>query len=206
MRIPKPLAIVGFLVAATLAGCSDDGALTDPENGGPDFERELQPGEYQVSVTGDVERGFEATGASWAALGDPPFTGWNRVSFFLMGDPDALDGAAFDLCDVPAPATTYAFDAVTPFSGCPSDPGHGAGGFIVQLGAPQADELDCYPNGYGDKDFAGVLTITAVTTDEIEGEAEGTGTCSRHPHSEIEPMGSASVSIRIRFRAERRIP
>ena len=95
--MPKPLAITRILIAAaTFAGCSDDGALTDPADGGPDFTRELQPGEYQVSVTGEVERAFEATGASWAELGDPPFTGWNRVSFFLMGDSDALDGAGFD--------------------------------------------------------------------------------------------------------------
>jgi hypothetical protein len=164
---------------------------------GPDFERELAPGEYQVSVTGDVRRSFEGTGAYWFELSDP------ALLLYAMGDADALDGAEFILCAPPSPAATYEYDAVTEFAGCPSEPGRVAGGFIIQLGAPQADELDCYPNGYGDKDFEGVLTITSVTAEAIEGEARGSGTCSRHPHSEIEPMGSATVSVQVRFRAER---
>ncbi len=184
-----------ILIGLGLVLCVACGDSEQPT--GPDFERALAPGEYQVSVTGDVRRSFEGTGAFWLELSDP------AVLIDAMGDAGALDGATFVLCDPVSPATPYDFDAVTEFAGCPSDPGRVAGGFIIQLGAPQADELDCYPNGYGDKDFEGVLTITSVTAEAIEGEAEGSGTCSRHPYSEIEPMGSAAVSVRVRFRAER---
>jgi len=182
------------------SACGDSDQLTSPN-----FERELGPGEYQVSVTGAVQRSFETTGARSYILGNPPLSGWDRAMLDLMGDSDALDGASFALCSVPSPAT-YVFDAVTPFAGCPSDPGRVTGGFIVQLGAPQEDELDCYPNSYGDKDFDGVLTITSVTDNEIQGEAQGNGTCNRHPHSEVEPMQPAAVSVRIRFRAVRGAP
>jgi len=172
-----------------------------------DFERELEPGEYQVSVSGDIERGFEGTGASMYELGSPPFTGFSRVLLHMMGNSDALDGASFDLCEVPFAQATYAFAGRSPFTSCPSDSGRAAGGFIFQLGfVPQVDELDCYPNGYGDKGFEGILTITSITATEIEGEAQGQGSCSRHPHSEIEPMGSAVVSARVRFRAVRETP
>jgi hypothetical protein len=186
------------LVAAALIGACGD-------SGGPDFERELGPGEYQVSVTGDVQRSFETTGATF--YDDQNLPGWGRTSVYMWDDTDALDGADFHLCAAPVQQATYVFDAVTEPPSCPPEPGHVTGGFIVQLGAaPQQDELDCYPNGYGDKDFEGVLTITSVTANEIEGEAQGDGTCSRHPHSEIEPMRSAAVSVRIRFRAMRGDP
>ncbi len=195
----KCTTIFGFLVTAvTFSACGD----TDSP-GGPDFERELGPGEYQVSVTGDVQRSFEKTGATYAESGTPPFTGFNRATLYLMGVMgDPLNGAAFDLCSSIQQAT-YGFDAVTQFPGCPSDASRATGGFIVQLGLPQEDELDCYANGAGDKDFEGVLTITSVTDSDIRGEAQGNGTCSRHPHSEVEPMGQAVVSVRIRFRAVR---
>lgn len=185
-----------FIVTAILiSACSDSAS---PSTVPPDFGRDLRPGEYQVSVTGDVRRSFEATGATLTELGAPT----SQMHLYLMGDPDALDGAQFDLCSAPAPGT-FVYDAMTAFTGCPADPGRALGGFIVQLGAPQQDELDCYPNGYGNKAFDGVLTITAVTAGDIAGEAQGTGTCSRHPHSETVPMRSAVVSIRVRFRAVR---
>jgi hypothetical protein len=195
----------GFLVmAACISACSDSNSPASA--GGPDFDRALGVGEYQVRVTGDVQRSFETTGAVYGELGTPPFSGWDRATFSMMGNPDALNGAAFDLCTVPTAPATYAFDAMTPFAGCPSDPTLAMGGFIVQLGAPQADELDCYPNGSGNKNFHGSLTITAVTGSDIQGEATGTGTCSRHPHSEVGPMRSAAVSVRVRFRASRGTP
>lgn len=185
-RIPMVLGLV------LCVACGDSG-----QPSGPDFERDLEPGEYQVSVTGDVERNFEGTGAFWSELSGP------ALLLDAMGNPDALDGATFVLCETLSPEGTYQFDAVTEPWPCPEDPGRAAGGFIVQLGAPQEDELDCYPNGHGDKEFEGVLTLTSVTADEIEGDAQGSGICSRHPHSEMEPMGSAAVSVRVRFRAER---
>lgn len=185
--------------AVTVTACSD----SNPS--GPDFNRQLAAGEYQVQVTGDVQRSFERTGATYTELGTPPFSGFDRATFDIFGNPDALSGAGFDLC-VPVQPGSYAFDATTEFAGCPSAPGQATGGFIVQLGAAQADELDCYGNGYGTKNFDGVLTITSVTADDIEGEAEGTGTCSRHPHGEVSPMGSMSVSVHVRFRAARVAP
>jgi hypothetical protein len=201
----KCTTILGFFVTAvTFSACGTTDPPTSP--GGPDFERHLGLGEYQVRVTGDVQRSFETTGATYYEIGSPPFSDGNRATLSLMGDPDALNGAAFDLCSVPFQQATYGFDAVTPFAGCPSDPSRATGGFIVQLGAPQEDELDCYANGYGDKDFDGVLTITSVTDSDIQGEAQGSGTCNRHPHSEVEPMQPAAVSVRIRFRAMRGTP
>ena len=75
---------------------------------------------------------------------------------------------------------------------------------MIQLGVPQAGVLDCYPNGYGDKDFEGVLTITSVTDGDIRGEAQGDGTCSVHPNNDfIEMLQKRTVSIRMRFRAVR---
>jgi len=187
----------GLLAAAiTTSGCDDSGPT------GPDFERSLAPGEYQVLVTGNVERSFEGTGASYVELGTAPFIGFERATLNMMGEAEALNGADFNLCS-PAEPATLGFDATTQFTGCPSDPARVTGGFIVQLGAPNEDELDCYGNGYGDKDFEGVLTITAVTGDEIQGETQGSGMCSRHPHSEIEPMRSVAVTVRVRFRAVR---
>ena len=203
----RSAAIIGFLVIAVMfSGCGGTEDSTGPD--GPDFTRELAPGEYQVSVTGAVQRSFESMGATYVELGTPPFEGFERALLSLVGNPDALNGAEFNFCAVPVPQATYAFDATTPFGGCPSDPGPGrvAGGFIVQLGAPQADELDCYPNGYGDKAFEGQLTITAMSSNDVQGTAEGNGTCSRHPHSEIAPMGALTVTTRIRFRAVRETP
>ncbi len=196
--IAQSALLLGLAIAFSACGGSD--SPTSPS--GPDFERALAPGEYQVSVTGDVRRTFEGTGAFWDELGTPPFSGWDRVLLDVLGNPDALNGAAFDLCSVPAPGT-FVFDAAIPFGGCPSEVGRVMGGFIVQLGAPQVDELDCYPSGYGTKDFQGVLTIASVTASDIQGEARGDGTCSRHPHSELAPMHSAVVSVRVRFRAAR---
>lgn len=168
----------------------------------PDFERQLEPGEYQVSVTGDIKRGFEGTGATMYQPGDPPFTGYNRVVAYMMGNSDALDGATFDICEVPLPQGTYVFDVQEPFSSCPSDSGRAAGGFIFQIGVvPQIDELNCY--GWRRDTFAGVLSITSVTASEIEGEAWGEGKCTRDSHSDIGPTGSAVVSARLRFRAIR---
>lgn len=212
------------LAAVTLDGTSDSGQLilTDPyENvlafrkvsetpptdfpAKPDFERALGPGEYQASVTGDITRGVEGTGATMQELGNPPFTGGNRVLLHMGG----YDGASFNLCEVPLPQSAYGFDAQSPFVSCPSDPGPGraAGGLGFQLGSvPLIDMLDCYPSGYGSRDLTGVLTITSVTADEIEGEVRGSGVCSRHPFSEIRPMGPAVVSVRLRFRAIRTAP
>lgn len=187
-----------------MAACGDP--ASPGSSGAPDFTRDLQPGEYQVAVTGDVKRSFESTGAEYYELGTPPFSGWDRAVLTMMPDQDALNGAEYSLCAVPSAPATYAFNATTEFAGCPGTPGQAFGGFIVQLGAPQQDELDCYANGYGDKDFDGVLTITAVTASDIEGEAQATGVCSRHPHSETMPMGSETVSIRLRFRAAKGTP
>lgn len=190
---------------ATMSACGG----TDPSgsDGGPDFTRALEPGEYQVKVTGDVERSFEATGARYYELGAPPFSGFDRAELDMMPDTDALNGAAFDLCSAPSQPGTYGFDATTAFAGCPSgDPTRVTGGFIIQLGAPQADELDCYANGYGEKDLDGTLTITAVTESDIQGDVQGSGVCSRHPHSEVEPMQSETVSVRVRFRAVKGTP
>lgn len=189
---------LGLAAAVLCSGCGSDGQPT-----GPDFDRQLAPSEYQVRVTGDLHLAVEGTGAAFAVLGTPPFSGWNRAAFHMMGDADALNGAEFNLCFIPSSPGSYSFDAEAPFAGCPSDPTTVAGGFIIQLGAPGLDELDCYPNSYGTKDFQGLLTITTVTAGEIAGEAEGSGICSRHPHSEIEPMTSASVTIRMRFSATR---
>jgi len=180
--------------AVTVAACGD----SNPS--GPDFERQLAPGEFQVKVTGDVQRSFEKSEATYQELGTPPFAGFNRAQLEVMDNSGTLNGAEFLLC-VPAEAGTYDFDATTEFSGCPSAPGRAMGGFIVQLGAAQSDELDCYGNGYGAKAFEGVLTITSVTAEDVVGEATGTGTCSRHPHSETSPMSSVSVTVRVRFRA-----
>jgi hypothetical protein len=191
--------VVLFVTAVTFSGCGGSEDSTGPD--GPDFSRELAPGEYQVSVTGAVQRSFESMGATYTELGSPPFVGFERAQLSLMGNQDDLNGAEFNSCAVPVPGATYAFDATTLFAGCPSEPGRVTGGFIVQLGAPQADELDCYGNGYGDKAFEGHLTITAMSSNDIQGTAEGSGTCSRHPHSEIAPMGAANVTVRIRFRA-----
>jgi len=197
--------MVGLLVTSlTFSGCGGTEGATGPD--GPDFTRELAPGEYQVSVTGALQRSFESTGATYTELGSPPFVGFERAMLSLMGNQDALNGATFNSCVVPVAGASYAFNATTPFAGCPSDPGRVTGGFIVQLGAPQADELDCYANGYGDKAFEGHLTITAMSSSDIQGTAEGSGTCSRHPHSEIAPMGAANVTVRIRFRAVRQTP
>ena len=195
-------AIAQLLVTAvTFGGCggTEDSEVPD----GPDFARELAPGEYQVSVSGAVQRSFESTGAFYRELGTPPFENFERVLLSMMGDPDALNGAAFDSCTVPVSGAIYDFDASRPFGGCPSDPGPGrvAGGFIVQLGAQQTDELDCYPNGYGDKAFQGRLTITAMSSSDVQGAAEGNGTCSRHPQSGTAPMSALTVTVRIRFRA-----
>ncbi|MBP2670851.1 MAG: hypothetical protein H6Q85_917, partial [candidate division NC10 bacterium] len=126
---------------------------------------------------------------------------FDRAFLSIWDNTDALNGADFYLCVMAVEGASYRFDAATPFTACPSDPGRAWGGFIVQLGAPQADELDCYPNSYGDKAFEGMLIIASVTASDVQGEANGTGTCSRHPHSEIEPMQSAAVSVRVRFRA-----
>lgn len=186
-----------FAALVTIAGCGN----TDP-SGGLDFTRQLEPGEYQVLVTGDVKRSFEGTGATYQELGTPPFVGWNRVTLNIFDDVDALDGAAFDLCAVPTQPTVFSFDAATVFPGCPYDnPSMVTGGFVMQLGAAQADELDCYANDYGQKDFDGTLTLVTVTDHELQGEAQGSGVCSRHPHSEVEPMKAATVSVRVRFRA-----
>ena len=181
--------------ALTLVACNDNSTP-----GGPDFGRDLAPGEYQVSVTGDVQRSFESTGATYQEFATPP-SDFDRAFLSIWDNTDALNGADFYLCVMAVEGASYRFDAATPFTACPSDPGRAWGGFIVQLGAPQADELDCYPNSYGDKAFEGVLIIASVTASDVQGEANGTGTCSRHPHSEIEPMQSAAVSVRVRFRA-----
>ena len=133
-------------------------------------------------------------------MATPP-SDFDRAFLSIWDNTDALNGADFQLCVMAVEGASYRFDAATPFTACPSDPGRAWGGFIVQLGAPQADELDCYPNSYGDKAFEGVLIIASVTASDVQGEANGTGTCSRHPHSEIEPMQSAAVSVRVRFRA-----
>ena len=176
--------------------CSDSDQPAGPAGGAiPDFERELGPGEYQVSVTGDVQRSFETMGATFS-----------ETKLYVWDDLDALDGADFYICPAPFKPATYVFDAVTRSTDCQPDPTRVIGGFIVQLGAPKEDELDCYPNSYGDKDFEGVLTFSSVTDSEIHGEAQGEGTCTRHPHSEVEPMHAAVVSIRIRFRAVRGTP
>ena len=55
----KFITVVPGCVAAalTLVACNDNSTP-----GGPDFGRDLAPGEYQVSVTGDVQRSFESTG------------------------------------------------------------------------------------------------------------------------------------------------
>lgn len=187
--------LCGALAAAvTVAACGDSNPAS------PDFERQLAPGEYQVMVTGDAQRTFEKSEATYQELGTPPFTGFNRAQLEVMDNSGTLNGAEFLLC-VPAQPGTYDFDATTEFAGCPSAPGRAMGGFIVQLGAAGADELDCYANGYGSKNFEGVLTITSVTADDVEGEAEGTGICSRHPHSETTPMDALQVTVRVRFRA-----
>jgi hypothetical protein len=201
----KRTTITGCLVTAVvLSACGDNGPPTTPGGGGPDFERVLAPGDYQVSVGGDFQRAFERTGATFRDYQNGP--GSAVTILYLWDDFDALDGAQFDVCPAPLQRGTYAFDAVTPSTECPLDLARVAGGFIIQLGAPQDDELDCYPNGYGNKSFGGTLAITSVTANEIEGEAQGSGTCSRHPHSEITPMHSADVSVRIRFRAIRWVP
>ena len=142
--------------ALTLVACNDNSTP-----GGPDFGRDLAPGEYQVSVTGDVQRSFESTGATYQEFATPP-SDFDRAFLSIWDNTDALNGADFYLCVMAVEGASYRFDAATPFTACPADPGRAWGGFIVQLGAPQADELDCYPNSYGDKAFEGVLIIASV--------------------------------------------
>jgi hypothetical protein len=188
--------VLGLLAAAaTLSACDDNSTP-----GGPDFGRALEPGEYQVSVTGDVQRSFESTGARYEEFATPPST-FDGTHLRIWDDLDALNGAEFVLCVRPVQGEGYHFDADVWFATCPSDAGNTAGGFIVQLGAPQADELDCSGSSYGDKEFTGTLVISSISGSDIEGEAYGTGTCSRHPHSEIVPMGSENVTVHVRFRA-----
>ena len=178
--------------SATLSACSYSSAP-----GGIDFGRALAPGEYQMSVTGDVQRSFEKVGAAYLQEGTS-----DRVLLWIWDDTDALNGAAFEVC-APVAGATYAFNTTMEMTGCPNG-ATAPGGFVAQLGTePQLDELDCSGNSYGEKNFAGMVTITAITGNEIEGEANGSGKCSRHPHSEITPMGSEEVSIRMRFRAIR---
>jgi hypothetical protein len=195
----KGITIFGcFVAAVTFSACGDT-----ESPGGPDFERELGPGEYQVSVTGDVQRSFETTGATFL---EPQFpVGFEQGTLALYGVGDDYPDAQFELCPT-AQQRAYVFDAMLQEARCPSDPRRANGGFMIESRVPQAGVLDCYPNGYGDKDFEGVLTITSVTDSDIRGEAQGDGTCSIHPHEDFESRQTAAVSIRMRFRAVRETP
>ena len=195
--VASRLTIVGCLVAAvTFSACGDTDAP-----GGPDFERELGPGEYQVSVTGDVQRSFETKGATYLEF--PHIVGFERGRLYLWEDTDVfngLHGAQFDICAA-AQQGAYPFDARGGWVGCPTDLSRATGGFIVQLGVPDY-ELDCYPTGTGGEDFEGVLSITSTDSD-IRGEAQGNGTCSLRPRTAVGPVRQAAVSVRMRFRAVR---